>query len=454
MIRTFIVMITLLSLSACEDAAPTASVEMSPGGIPFRLVHMPEREDVAIHIAWATDWAYRKSTNKAAPVVGTQLILAGGASGYPAGDVSERFADLKSGADVFVAAHDHVVGELVFNRDHLDETIAIANAHLRAPTLDQIWFDRLREGTAARLAEVRGLPAHAGFEAVRWAVFGHQPLRNAMSMDKPGTVHDLTRADVVAWHAETFTRKPQAIVVAGGISVEEAGVAIDTLLNGLPDKVSTNSRLSSTDYSARRILLHQPEAEVTTLALIAPLPSTRKEGEFQDIILLQALGGDDQSVLFNAVRTKLRASYGFEAGVTNYTREHRIMFLTGQVESDKVTHVERVVREAYAGFRQTGSLGDLNTRIKSLEANSKELAQSVTAQARSELQSALDGFEVGRSLRIVEKLSVITEDSLRERLLKEFPNQEDFIVIAISPDPEALAQSCIIRSPAEAVDCK
>ena len=175
MTRILILFATLLALAACKEDGPTASVETTPGGIEYTLLHMPEHEDATIHIAWPTDWAYRAETNKAAPVVGTQLILAGGADGYPAGDVGERFADLNFEGNIYVAVNDHVIGELTFERDRMDETIAIANAHLRAPTLDQMWFDRLREGAAVNMAEAQTQPAHAGFDALRWAVFGAQP---------------------------------------------------------------------------------------------------------------------------------------------------------------------------------------------------------------------------------------------------------------------------------------
>ncbi|MBK5933388.1 putative Zn-dependent peptidase [Rhodovulum imhoffii] len=453
MTRILLLFAALLCLAACRGDAPTASVETSPGGVVYTLLQMPEHEDVTIHIAWPTDWAYRADTNKAAPVVGTQLILAGGAEGYPAGDVGERFADLNSEGNIYVAVIDHVIGELTFERDQMDETIAIANAHLRAPTLDSMWFDRIREGTAAKMAEAQAQPANAGFDAVRWAILGEQPLRNALSLDEPGVVDNLTREDVVAWHTETFTRTPQAIVVAGGIETADAGAAIDALLRGLPDASRTVMQEAAPDYTARRILLHIPEAQTTTLSLIAPLPPTRLGGETEDLILIHALGGDDQSVLFEAVRTELRASYGFGAGMASYTRDHRILFLSGEVETAKLADAEQVVRDAYADFRQSGPSGELGPRKAPLAANFAELPDFVVDQARSELQSALDGFETGRSLRLTDELQAVTEGALMDRLSSALPQAQDFIVIAVSPDADALPGACVIRTPSAAADC-
>ena len=453
MTRILFLFATLLALAACKDDGPTASVETSPGGIAYTLLHMPEHEDVTIHIAWPTDWAYRPETNKATPVVGTQLILAGGADGYPAGDVGERFADLNSEGNIYVAVNGHAIGELTFERDRMDETIAIANAHLRAPTLDQMWFDRIRDGIAANMAEAQAQPAHAGFDAARWAVFGAQPLRNALSLDEPGVFDNLTREDVVSWHSETFTRTPEAIVIAGGIDAADAGAAIDELLRGLPDASRSVTQEAALDYTARRILLHIPEAQTTTLSFIATLPATRLGGETEDLILIHALGGDDQSVLFEAVRTELRASYGFGAGMANYTRDHRILFLSGEVETAKLADAEQVVRDAYADFRQSGPSGELEPRKAPLAAHFAELPDFVVDQARSELQSALDGFETGRSLRLTDELQAVTKGTLMDRLSSAFPDAQDFIVIAVSPDADALPGACVIRSPAEAADC-
>ncbi len=453
MTRILLVIATLFALAACKGDGPTASVETTAGGVAYTLLHMPEHEDVTIHIAWPTDWAYRPETNKAAPVVGTQLILAGGAEGYQAGDVGERFADMNSEGNIYVAVNDHVIGELTFERGHMDETIAIANAHLRAPTLEQGWFDRIREGIAANMAETQAQPAHAGFDAARWAVFGTQPLRNALSLDEPGVFADLTREDVVAWQAKIFTRTPEAIVVAGGINAADAGAAIDALLAGLPEASRNVTQEAVPDYTARRILLHAPKSQTTTLSFIASLPPTQAGSELEDFILIQALGGDDQSVLFEAVRSELRASYGFGAAIANYTREHRVLFLTGEVETGKLADVESVVREVYAAFRQSGPSGDLDARKAPLAANFTRMQDFVVDQARSELQNALDGFDAGRSLRLADELQSITERTLMDRLASAFPEAEDFIVIAVSPDVDALPGACVFRAPAEAANC-
>ncbi|GGY08122.1 hypothetical protein GCM10007160_39350 [Litchfieldella qijiaojingensis] len=73
MIRLIPLAAVIVSLAACSseesnEGTPAASSEVSPGGIHYTLIHVPEGDDVAMHVAWPTDWAYREDTNKAAAV--------------------------------------------------------------------------------------------------------------------------------------------------------------------------------------------------------------------------------------------------------------------------------------------------------------------------------------------------------------------------------------------------
>ena len=452
MIRIARALTAVLALSACQEDDPTASDETTTGGIEYRLIQLSENENVTIQVAWPTDWAYREGVNQAAPYIGVQLILSGGADGHPAGEVVERFADLNAEGNL-TPTTDHILGELTFERSTMAETVEIANAHLVAPTLEEAWFARIRDGIAQNMAEARVQPVHRSFDAARWAVFGDHPLRNALSLDEPGTFESLTRDDVVAWHLETITRVPEAIVIAGDLNAEEAGSAIDALFDGLPKHGGEITRQVDPNFSPRRILLHMPGAETTNLAFIAPLPATRLGKEFEDLIISQTLGGGDQSVLFEAVRTGLRASYDFGSGINNYTREHRILFLTGAVETNRLAETEMVVREAYAAFLATGPSGALSDRTAPLEAHLANLSDYVVDQARTELQSALDGFETGRTLALPDELATVTEASIAERLAADYPRESAFLVIAVSSDATALPAACVVTTPRAAADC-
>jgi hypothetical protein len=94
-------------------------------------------------------------------------------------------------------------------------------------------------------------------------------------------------------------------------------------------------------------LLHLPEAEKTTLGLVGQLPPTSEGGDLIDLLALNFFARSGDGPLFNAVRTELRASYGFEAGFTNYDRATRLMFIGGEVETEKLSEAANLILTTY-----------------------------------------------------------------------------------------------------------
>ena len=444
----------LILLAGCQqEEKASATVESSPGGIEYARLYMPKAEDIAIQIAWPTNWALRDDVNQAVPYIGTDLILAGGAEGFPPGEVVETFADLKAEGTMWVTA-DHLHGQLIVPKDNLDKAIEIAAAHLAKPTMDQGWFDRIQQGFAASMAEVTSQPANRGYDALRWAILGDTPLRRFLSVDLPNLITTATRAEVLDWHQQTVVRTGAKVVIAGDISQEAAGKAVDSLISGLPEGIAIATTNPTADFSPRRILLHIPEAQTSTLVFIGPLPPTRDGGEFEDVLLATALGGDDKSVLFDAVRTGLRASYGFGAGLDAYTRNLRVVVLSGEVETAKLAEAETIVRAAYSEFLIAPKMGDLAGRKEPFKANVEQTATLPGAASFSALMAILDGQDASLALTLQSLLDKVTDTTVQARAASAFPKAETLIVLAVSPDASALPGACVITSPAEAANCR
>lgn len=451
--RILLVLMAGLLLAGCKDDKPAASGETSPGGIAYSRIYLPEAEDVVIRIAWPTDWAQQEDVNQATPYIGADLVLAGGAKGYSAGDAGEVFADLDAEAGLSVTV-DHILGALVAPKENIAEVVRVANAHLRTPLLDDQWLARIRGGFANRMAETRARPDSQGSEALRWAVFGDSPIRAALSLDVPGMIGAVTRDDVMAWHAQIFTRNQAIIVIAGALDEDAAGQAIDALLDGLPDAAPVSSPVISANFTPRRILLHLPDAQTSSLTFVGPLPPTAEGGELQDFILATALGGGENSVLFTAVRSDLRASYGFGAGLDGFSRTNRFLALRGQVETGKIAEAEAVVRDAYAGFREAGPEGALADLKAPFVANFQQSRTRPGSVSLSALMAVLDGSGPQVALSLGDLLEKISEGSLRQRLQQAFPQPDRFIVLAVSPDANALPGACVITKPEQAITCK
>lgn len=449
-----VAILAVMLLVGCQKAdTAEATTEISPNGIEYVRLYMPDTEDVAIQIAWPSDWVMREDVNQAVPILGTELILAGGAEGFPPGEVIEVYADLHAEGTLWVTT-DHLHGQLIAPKDNLDTAIEIAAAHLLSPTMDSGWFERIQQGAISNMTEALSVPANRGYEALRWIVLGDTPLRSALTADEPEMYSTATREQVLEWHRTTVIRDGARIVVAGAIDAHLAGKAVDRLLSQLPKGNPVPPRTPKADFASRRILLHVPEAQTSTLIFIGPLPPTRQGSEFEDVLLATALGGDDNSVLFDAVRTGLRASYGFGAGIEAYMRDLRFLFLAGEIETGKLGEAEGVVRTAYEEFTEKAVMSEVLARKSAFEGHAEQTAKDPVSASFSAMMALLDGQDPNLALTLPSVLSSVSEESLQTRVEAAFPSADALIVLAVSPDATALPGACVIRDPAEAVRCR
>ncbi|MBD1206709.1 MAG: insulinase family protein [Rhodobacteraceae bacterium] len=263
-----------------------------------------------------------------------------------------------------------------------------------------------------------------------------------------------TREEVLEWHRTTVVRNGADIVIAGAIEADVAGRTVDSLLSQLPEGKSVAPITPMADFAPRRILLHVPEAQTSTLEFLGPLPPTRMGGEFEDVLLALMLGGDDNSVLFDAVRTGLRASYGFGAGIDGYSRDLRFLFLAGEVETGELAEAETIVRTAYAEFLKAPQLGDLAARKVLLKTNIEQTMKDPIAASWALLMGLLDDQDPDVILRLSDLLEEVTDAKVHSRASSAFPPAESLIVLAVSPDATALPDACVIKTPEEAVKCR
>ena len=453
MIRILLVFLVLLPFPASATPAASASMEVSPTGLAYARLFVPGAKEVIVRTAWPTDWTQRADANQAVPYIGADLVLSGGAEGYPAGEVIEAFADLKARAQLVPSA-DHLFGVLAVPRKNLNEAVRIANAHLRAPSLDPAWLDRIREGFAQRARENGSRPVGRGYEALRWAILGDTPLRRFLSSDLIGDIADVSPRNIALWHRRTVLRNTASIVIAGDVTREEAGQAVDALFDGLPEGRAPEKASFAADFTPRRILLHDPDARDSQLTFVAPLPPTRQGHVYEDLFLLRALGAGDRGILFETVRTGLRSSYAFGAALDSFAADLRLLLFNGAVETAKLARTEQEIRAAYDKLRQEGPAEDIEALRSPFAINARANETVPAVLSMSALYSLLDGDGPEAALATVRKVEAVTVQSLEDRLHRAWPASRDFVVVAVSPDADALPGACVIRNPEQAAACR
>lgn len=456
MIR-IILALSLTVLASCykQDTEGSRSVVTltSDAGQSFHFMPIYEDgvTDITVRIAWPTNWARSVGRNPAVPYVGSELILSGGTADLKPQDVMEMFNTNNAGG-FLLASPDFVFGELGFPKEHIDETVQIAAEMLSNPQLDDPWLDRIKQDFLQGQIELQAVSANKMWSAARVAVLGQTPLSRSLDLPDLDAITALTREDILAWHAETFTKTGVMVVVTGAISEEDAGQVVDDLLASLPEGAPKLQPQDAADFSQKTILLHLPSAEKTTLGLLGRLPPTTEDGYIEDLLAVQLLNGAN-SPLFDAIRTELRATYGLQSGYTNYTRALRPFFIFGEVETSRLAEVRDVALEAYETFRKSPDLTGLNELRSRVVEGTKENISYVNVSAQVIMELALDGKDVTQAPDLHKGYEDITSDALTVRLATMFPPASSLIVLAVSPDENALPGACVISEIGDAINC-
>jgi predicted Zn-dependent peptidase len=444
--------VILLGVGSQSWAKPKAVDLATDSGVSFTLLQMPGAKEVAIYGAWPTDWAYRRDVNPVSQFVGADLLLSGGARGWTTAEAGEAFSDLKASARIW-STPDYVFGYLTMPEDSLEKAVAITNAHLTSPALHPAWFKRVRDQLSDRLAEFADHPQNLASSALRTAILGNSPLRDALSLDDPASFSSLTVEDVATWHREILVTAGLKLVIAGDLTEAEASEAVTALLDGMPKGSARAAPRLKADFRPRTIVFHTPDAAGATLLMAGPLPPTRKGHELDDLMIVTALGQGDQSILFDVVRTRLRAAYNVSAFLDGFDKEARFLAILGDVDADRADKVIAEIGVAYDKMRESGALRGHEELKATLAAGIHDGSKQPFSASHMALLALLDGMDAGSVLDPSSFIDRTNSATIQVRLQSVFPAASDLIVVVASPDKDVLPGACVITEPKDAVNC-
>ena len=450
----FYLALVLMLASSKEAASREVVLAETPDGRPFHFmpIHEDGVTDIMITIAWPMYRAFDVGENPAVPYVAAEAILSGGTDSFAPQDVLELFNDNNARGRLYIRAN-HAVGELSFPKEHVEDIVSIASEMLTSPQFDPAWVDRIKQGFLANLIQTHAQTINQMWAAARFAVLGDGPLNDFLSLSNLDVVEAVQESDLRRWHEETIVQSGVTIAVAGAISRQDAGKAIDQLLSGLPDGEAETAPVVQSNFSARAILLHLPKAEKSTLGFVGQLPPATEGGDLTDLLALHFFARSGNGPLFDAVRTKLRASYGLQAGITNYDRATRILFIGGEVETAKLTKASELILRTYEAFRTNPDLTGLDDLRREMADVTARNVTYADVAARVILELALDGRDPSDAPRLGELLENTQAQDVQERLVSVFPPSGGLIVVAASPDANALPRACVVTEIEQVAQC-
>lgn len=449
----FLVMMAAFLWGCTREPDPPVALT-STQGHDITFYRLPDARDVAISLMWQSDWAHRPDASPAVPAIGTRMMLSGGTGEMGAGEVQETFADIGAEGDLWPTP-EGVRGILVAPQAHITRATQLANAILTAPALDLDWLERIADDIATEAAARHQDPSAAAFGVLRQAVLETQPLGRFLDMGEPQDIRAVTLDDIQSWRQDALDTARLTAVVSGPITEDEAKDLIDILLDGLPAGISPTGThsLEAVNMAPRRILLHRPSAEAAMILTAGSLPPLSAQSEFDELIASVLLGGNEHSVLFEAVRVELRAAYEFGAVIDAFDQDHRIIVMQGEVEDERLAEVLDAVLGRYDDFRTRGLTGNIDDIVDEISGNLVEMMNDPVMAAETLLEIHLGDFPLDRFRQLPEEVATRSMETVRANTRMSFPPASEFMIVAVSSDVDALPGACVIREISEVETC-
>ena len=442
-----------LILTGCYDEVDTG-LQTSPLGHSFAFLPLPLAKSVSVQVVWPMPWALDDANNPAVAHLAVKMMLFGGAVDMPGTLLQTKMSAI--GAEAFLVASGISLRTAIdAPAAVLDQAMTLTNGLLRAPAMPADLLPDVIEAAATSRADVYTRPTEQAFLALRMAVMKDQPnFSESMSFADTGLITSVTLTDVQRWHSETVVFKGALIAVAGPVDIAAAGRAVDLLMAGLPVRAAPTAAVAPMNLRPRRILLHVPTASNTILAVIAPMPPTGDAGEMDDIIGSYILGGDDQALLGKAVSAQVGTPVAFTAAIDAFSRENRILVMSGQINTDQTAGVVQAVTNAYTRMAmQPASDAEVARWTGQLDTNLTAVKNDPVNRASAMLESMQDGNTPMAILGLDAMLANVTPATVQQRFASAYPPATGLIFVAISPDATALPGACVITQPKEVFAC-
>lgn len=418
----------------------------SPGGIEFRHFAMKDAKRTAVAITWKHN-VPANGVHISASRLGISLMLNGGAGGKAPDEIIADFEDLDGGSKLFVQPRE-IRGFIVAPNENMGEAAAIANDVLRQPNLDEKWFDREKKKLVDNAKNRKNHVYGIGWNLARTIMFSDHPYQQFWSLSPEQSVDDTGLQNVKEWHGTNFGTDGIKITVAGSAKPEDVGVSIDKALAGLP----TGNNVDLLDFPApaipsRTIVFHKPDLPKSLMLIYGAIPSVANGDEISYNLATGVLGYGKQSRLFKAVRSGLRAAYGFRASMTRFTREHSVLTMSGEVETALLQEALDEVGATYREFKTSGvgyvefpfAKRFYRQRIeKEMKKPSSVAYMMMENWANSRPAEEFDNLQ--------NNIGDVGRSDLNKLITDTYPDFDKMLKIIVTPDANVVKNACVITA--------
>ena len=449
------IIVLLLQFALPNSAlANEVTKQVTPAGHSYWHYPVENAKRSAVVITWPTGISMLPKGQEMAARLGINLMLNGGAGGKSPGQIIAEFGDLDAGSRLFVTPEE-IRGFIVTPDAEAFKAAEIANLVLKSPNFSQNWFKR-EKGILIKWGKERNvLVLGIGWTLSREILMGDHPYKNYYSLQPTANTEKIELDTIRSWHSKAFATGDIKIVATGTSEIKGLGKAIDRALDGLP-KGNSEKNYSPMDLKVRgkTIIFHAPKATKSMILTFGKLPPASDNKDIYVNTALGVLGYGSQSRLFKAVRTGLRASYGFRSGFIDYTRKQRLFHMSGEIETAKLQAALNTVRDTYEGFRTDG-IGFIEFPFarkyyrERIEATLKKPRDA----AYLLMEARLNGAPIDDITTLTERIDNLSRSDVNKFILENFAPFDQLLTIIVTPDASAVKGDCTITSYAQWKSC-
>jgi zinc protease len=430
---------------------PEVQTLRSAGGIEFTYVQLPSAKTVSIAAAWQSNWVDR-GLPSAAPYVGTELMLSGGAGDRDAATLSADYQSINGHARLFVDGG-HVKAYLSVDAGDLDEAAKITADVLAAPSLDANWFARIKSTQTANILQNSVLQAQQAQQLIRNLAFDNALGRSLAP--QPQDFDSLDTDVIKDWHRATFNQANLQVSAAGPLPPEVMISAIGILFDRLPTGHNVGAAVAGAARPLKQfIIMHTPSTSKSFVSIAGRLPPLGRKPEIEGFFGTLALGDGQSSRLNQAIRTELRATYGISAGISNLTAQSRLLLIEGEIEGSKLKQAFPLLQASYENLRLHGlTAGEFAAIQKRIVAYLEAVQAQPDYVARAMLQAELSGLPVTQGLHLLADVRSITLQDVNRGIAASFPPFAETVKVVASPDDHAVLADCTVTLPDQYKRC-
>lgn len=440
--------------SAQSDGNRLAVEEItSPDGHKFWYYSLPDADRTALAVTWVQELP----VNSVHPMVarlGIDLMLNGGAGGRGAADIVADYQDLDSRSGLSVEPR-AISGFIFAPNQHLSKAREIAQAVITTPAMQQAWFDREHQNLIEHARDDASNSWGIVSNVARELVIGDHPYNKFWSIKPLDKFEQVTLEDVVQWYESSFSKKTAIVAVAGSAASEVVAKELDLLLADLPEHEATEPvEFAPPDVPAKTVLFHNPDAPKSVVLLLGNLPPEGLAISQPLQLGIGVLGVGKQSRLFKALRSGLGASYGFSAGVIGYTRDYRMLHMSGEIETARLEEALKEIEDAYQEFHKSG-VGPIEFPVAQSISRRKtsKLLQDPVNMAFSVTEAMRNGFGRDYVQKILESIDDMERSAVNEIIKTSMPAFDQMLKVIVTPDKDAIEGACVISSIEQAREC-